>query len=631
MKEATQAAREEDVEYKYWAFISYSHRDEVWATWIHRALETYRLPKGVAGSDFQGEKVPPRLRPVFRDRDELAGGADLGTKLRRHLRESRTLIVVCSPKSAKSKWVNEEVRYFKSLGREHRVLCLVVGGEPYATDMPGQEEMECFPAAIRFQLDAAGAISAQPAEPMAADVRPRKDGKSSALLKLVAGILDIGYDRLKQREARRQKIRLLQWLAGSVGGLLVGALGYLLLADYGVALPGRDTIQLELDKRDASIMRRVADDEKVLATLQQLRGTVMKAMEQAKSGDGWLHQSLNREQQEELPHDTCAHAQGVFALSRSQDHGMWDDAMLMESVMQPFVPQAGKTLSFFEEAFHPPVPSLKPIDSCGAFWCVAMLADVYHNPAPIPSSRRQEVLKHLVEVQEVLELYREDGGGWRMFPGVKQSAPPNVYSGSLALLALLECKKADLPWLGSVEKREELLQATAQWLQTQFHQGAKAAGWRGTGENRYEVFDGLTLQVYATLMRAWNEAGIAMPPHILQAMESHLISCAFRAPTFPVASGEFESEIEIQGNKISRKEAYRFLWYPWSLMAIDEWMKWQKTNAQPPEKIVRIRRARAHLIADIGDEIASTAENNWLFIAAETLYGLSPAATERRD
>lgn len=85
---------DDDFAYQYWAFISYSHRDEAWAQWVHRALETFHLPKGLAGSDFDGEKVPARLHPVFRDRDELAGGADLGIKLRRHLRESRSLIVI---------------------------------------------------------------------------------------------------------------------------------------------------------------------------------------------------------------------------------------------------------------------------------------------------------------------------------------------------------------------------------------------------------------------------------------------------------------------------------------------------------------------------------------------------------
>jgi hypothetical protein len=36
------------------------------------------------------------------------------------------------------------------------------------------------------------------------------------------------------------------------------------------------------------------------------------------------------------------------------------------------------------------------------------------------------------------------------------------------------------------------------------------------------------------------------------------------------------------------------------------------------------------LIREIGDDVVNTAEGNWLFIAAETLYGLSPAVAERK-
>lgn len=546
------------------------------------------------------------------------------------MQESRSLIVICSPKSAKSKWVNEEIRYFKSLGREHRVLCLIVDGEPYASDMRDREEEECFPAAIRFQLGDDGALSNVPAEPLAADVRPRKDGKNSALLKLVAGMLDIGFDRLKQREARRRKIRCIQWIAGSVLGTIASLMIYLLLADYGVALPARDRIQLELDRRDASLIRAVPPDEVVITSMSSLRNEIVRDLIEAKSEDGWLHQSLSKEQQAELPHDTCAHAQGVFALSRLQQHAGWDDAELMMGALAPFQPQKGKALSFFEEMFHPPVPSLKPIDSCGAFWAINMLADSHRNPAPAAASHKEEIHAKLLEVQEVLELYRMENGGWRMFPGAQQSAPPNSYSTVLALLALLECKKTELPWLGSVERRDAMLQASAVWLHKQFHQGAKAAGWRGTGGNRYEVFDGLTLQVYATLLRAHNEAGIVMPSTIMKAMEHHLIQCAFRPATFPVASGEFESELMIHGNNVQRKEAYRFLWYPWALIAIEQWLIWEKSVPQPTETLVRMRRTRAHLIREIGDDVVNTAEGNWLFIAAETLYGLSPAVAERK-
>jgi hypothetical protein len=37
--------------YKYKAFISYSHQDKKWGDWLHKALETYRVPKGLVPYD----------------------------------------------------------------------------------------------------------------------------------------------------------------------------------------------------------------------------------------------------------------------------------------------------------------------------------------------------------------------------------------------------------------------------------------------------------------------------------------------------------------------------------------------------------------------------------------------------
>jgi len=34
----------QDLDYSYWAFISYSSRDVTWARWLHRAIETYGIP-----------------------------------------------------------------------------------------------------------------------------------------------------------------------------------------------------------------------------------------------------------------------------------------------------------------------------------------------------------------------------------------------------------------------------------------------------------------------------------------------------------------------------------------------------------------------------------------------------------
>ena len=112
--------------------------------------------------------------------------------------------MICSPKAAKSRWVNEEILTFKRLGREDRIFCLIVAGEPGASADPALAEQECFPDALIHKLGADGQLDAERSEPIAADARPGKDRKRDALLKLLAGMLGIGLDELKRREARRR-------------------------------------------------------------------------------------------------------------------------------------------------------------------------------------------------------------------------------------------------------------------------------------------------------------------------------------------------------------------------------------------------------------------------------------------
>jgi hypothetical protein len=132
-------------EYKYRAFISYSHKDEKWASWLHNALETFKVPKYLVGQETAMGTVPERMGKVFRDREELSSSASLGAELTQALEDSACQIVICSPNAAKSHWTNEEVLTYKRLGRENRVFCLIVDGEP-GTDQ------ECFPTAVRFQM-----------------------------------------------------------------------------------------------------------------------------------------------------------------------------------------------------------------------------------------------------------------------------------------------------------------------------------------------------------------------------------------------------------------------------------------------------------------------------------------------
>lgn len=133
---------------KYWAFISYSHRDRKWGEWLHRELETFRIPKRLRRIASRHGTLPEKLFPIFRDREELPVSADLGRNIEEALRLSRFLIVICSPGAAQSRWVNEEILTFKRLGRSDRILALIVDGEPNASDgKPGFErDQECFPS-----------------------------------------------------------------------------------------------------------------------------------------------------------------------------------------------------------------------------------------------------------------------------------------------------------------------------------------------------------------------------------------------------------------------------------------------------------------------------------------------------
>jgi tetratricopeptide (TPR) repeat protein len=190
----------------YRAFISYSHADAAVATWLHRALESYHMPTNLVGRETAVGPVPRRLTPIFRDRDELAASGDLSTGLKDALAAAQFLIVIASPTAAKSVWVNEEVRAFKLVHGEGRVLTVIAAGEP------GSADAECFPPAVAFRVGSDGVISGDRAEPIAADLRDHGDGKRLAKLKLIAGLTGLKLDDLVQREAARRQARM-TWLA----------------------------------------------------------------------------------------------------------------------------------------------------------------------------------------------------------------------------------------------------------------------------------------------------------------------------------------------------------------------------------------------------------------------------------
>ncbi|NNM78619.1 toll/interleukin-1 receptor domain-containing protein [Sphingomonas sp. ID1715] len=216
---------------RYSAFISYNFGDRGWARWLHRRLESYSIPTRLRGHPTAMGPLGNKLLPVFRDRDELGASSDLAQAVQDALVEAHYLIVICSPRGAKSRWVDEEIRSFVRLGRAQRIMYFVVDGEPHDPD-PAKE---CFPPAVRE-----GLVS----EPLAADIRPGQDPRRDAVLKLLSRMLEVPFDALRQREVARRQRRLALVAAGSTAGLLLTtALAIFAFVSRAEAIRQRDIAQ----------------------------------------------------------------------------------------------------------------------------------------------------------------------------------------------------------------------------------------------------------------------------------------------------------------------------------------------------------------------------------------------------
>ena len=187
---------------KYFAFISYKREDEEWAKWIQHKLEHYKLPTNLNGRT----DLPKEIRPVFRDTSELNPG-NLQQQLHDALVDSQYIIVVCSPHSAHSKWVNKEVETFIELGRTDKIIPFIVDGTAFSK-VPARE---CFPKAIR-EL---------PAEQEILGANINEMGRDAAVVKVIAQMFGLTFDELWQRFEREQKKKRNWIITASVMAVLI--------------------------------------------------------------------------------------------------------------------------------------------------------------------------------------------------------------------------------------------------------------------------------------------------------------------------------------------------------------------------------------------------------------------------
>ena len=176
------------IPYKYDAFISYRqvNPDKSIANRLHRALENYKVPK-----DLVKEGFPKKLSKIFKDVDELSANSNLSKSIEKALIDSKYLIVICSPRTKESKWIKKEIDTFIALGREEKILTLIIEGK--------------IENSIPYELIDINKV------PLAADIRDNKyyfifDKLNEAKLKIIAPIIGCDFDDLYRRDRKRSKI-----------------------------------------------------------------------------------------------------------------------------------------------------------------------------------------------------------------------------------------------------------------------------------------------------------------------------------------------------------------------------------------------------------------------------------------
>jgi WD40 repeat protein len=183
--------------HRYTAFISYRHTepDMTIAKNLAKQIETYTIPKSIKVKTNR-----KTMGKVFRDQDELPTSSNLGADIEQALKDSPWLIVICSENLPKSKWCMKEIDTFIALGKRDHILTVLIQGEPE----------ESFPPQLRF-IEENGMI--REIEPLAADIRA--DSLKNMLkklrsekLRIIAPMLQVGYDDLRQRAFERRLKRI---------------------------------------------------------------------------------------------------------------------------------------------------------------------------------------------------------------------------------------------------------------------------------------------------------------------------------------------------------------------------------------------------------------------------------------
>ena len=248
-------------QFKYFAFISYSTHDTKWGKRIHKKLESYSMPATLCSK--HGWKRKP-LNPIFFAPYDIQPGG-LTEELKNRLRQSRNLIVICSPNSAQSYYVGLEIEFFHQLGRTKNIHFFIIDGVPNS----GDKSAECFNPKVK-QLGIPEILGANIHEKV---YRWPWLNRERAYVQIVTKLLGVEFDSIWQRHRRMLRQRIAIWFIG-MAAVLVALIGIWLTnrpVDVEVSLKETSVHNKNLPPLHNAVVTLMLDNEKKTDTLKSIQ------------------------------------------------------------------------------------------------------------------------------------------------------------------------------------------------------------------------------------------------------------------------------------------------------------------------------------------------------------------------
>jgi hypothetical protein len=224
-----------------------------------------------------------------------------------------------------------------------------------------------------------------------------------------------------------------------------------------------------------------------------------------------------------------------------------------------------------------------------------------------------------------------EAGRWNVFADQIERGEESVYANALALMALLDAKSANLPWMHSTDQRDALLRATAAVLIDQFEVTSRRSGWRpnvglaAAQKLAQTVSQELSCMVAAQLLRAEEFEQIRVPAPILAEVDRLLERLASRAFDWTYSTGYYARTFkDLNGRTVAQQANVTFLWYPWAVALCAQTLQ-RSERLKDVDRGSRATKCLKHLVVDFKDQVLGelTAVDSSSWHQAESLYALS--------